>query len=271
MTVLPRTLDAAAKARLHGVRVVLVEPSHPGNIGATARAMRTMGLRRLHLVAGADHLGQVARERASGAEDVLAAATTHDDLDQALVGCHWVVGASARLRSLPWPALDPRDAARRLMSLPAGSETAMVFGRERSGLSNAELERCNALLHIPSDFEFGSLNLAAAVQVCSYELRMALLQDAVPSPAPDQPASAEALAALHQHLYRVLVGTGFLRPERPGRVMRRLRRLLVRAAPERTEVDILRGILSAVEASMERRSGAVAGADSSGDRRPGDS
>ncbi len=251
--------------------MVLVEPSHPGNIGAAARAMKTMGLQRLRLVGGVDHLAEVAQERASGASDLLAAAMQHDDLDQALVGCQWVVGASARLRRLPWPALDPREAARRLVTLPLGSAGALVFGRERSGLTNAELERCNALLHIPTDPEFGSLNLAAAVQVCAYEVRMALLQGAVPVMVRDQLASAEALAALHEHLYRVLIRSEFLHPERPGRVMRRLRRLLVRAAPERTEVDILRGILSAVEDSMERQTEPEPGAVSSRDRHPGNS
>jgi len=261
-----------ARARLDGVRVVLVATSHPGNVGAVARAMKTMGLGRLHLVApAADHRSEAAVARASGADDLLAAATVHADLDAAVAACGQVVGASARLRNLPWPGLDPRAAAERLVRLPAQTEVALVFGRERSGLSNAELERCNALLHIPAEPGFSSLNLAAAVQICAYELRMALLTSGAPVARKDLPASAAALAGLHGHLQRVLLQSGFLDPARPGRVMRRLRRLLARAGPERIEVDILRGILTAVEACMsDQRSGQrdTAEAPCEGCRRP---
>jgi TrmH family RNA methyltransferase len=247
-------LESWAAARMATVRVVLVATSHPGNIGAVARAMRTMGLSQLHLVTPhADPLCEEALVRASGAERLLRQAVVHDTLDEALAPCGLVLGASARMRNLPWPALGPRQCAQQVARLSTATPVALVFGRERSGLSNAELERCGTLLHIPADPDFSSLNLAAAVQICAYELRTAMLSEQAPGAVRDEPATTAALEGFYTHLRRVLVQSGFLQPARPGRVMRRLRRLLARAGPERTEIDILRGILTAVEAAMTGR------------------
>lgn len=238
----PEADNLAALARL---RVVLVETSHPGNIGAAARAMKVMGLTRLYLVRPQQFPCAEATARASGADDLLARAVVCDSLDEALTDCTLVLGASARLRALPWPLSDARTAAQRAVAAAlAGQEAALVFGRECSGLSNAELQRCHHLLHIPANADYSSLNLAAAVQVVSYELRMALLGDTPLAPDAGDYASADELEAFYAHLEQTLVAVGFLDPGHPRQVMRRLRRLYNRARPERIELNILRGILA---------------------------
>lgn len=161
---------------LHNIRVVLVNTSHPGNIGGAARAMKNMGLSRLYLVDPEDFPSGEANARASGANDVLDAAIVVDTLEEALTGCSLVLGTSARDRRIPWPLLDPRECATTsLAQVEQGGEVALVFGREYAGLTNEELQRCHYHVHIPSDPAFGSLNLAAAVQVLVYEVRMAWL------------------------------------------------------------------------------------------------
>lgn len=234
---------------LQNIRTVLVETSHPGNIGATARALKNMGLERLILVRPGLFPHAEATARASGADDILAGAQVVDNLEAALVGCGLVVGASARRRSLTWPSLDPRQCAARLIEFSSHSEVALVFGRERSGLTNDELDRCHFLVHIPANPVYGSLNLAAAVQVLAYELRMAEPEgdkiQASHREAP--PATAEEMANFYEHLQRVLVEIGFLDPENPRQLMRRLRRLFNRVQPDQNEINILRGILSAVQ------------------------
>ncbi|WJW76253.1 tRNA (cytosine(32)/uridine(32)-2'-O)-methyltransferase TrmJ [Thiohalobacter sp. IOR34] len=237
--------------RAEGVRVVLVETSHPGNIGAAARAMKTMGLRRLYLVAPGVFPSAEATARASGADDLLAEARVCASLNEALAGCSLVIGASARLRSLQWPQLDPRECAARVAAETAQGEVALVFGRERSGLSNAELERCHFLVHIPTHPDYSSLNLAQAVQVLAYELRMTEAPPAAPE-AEFPPATAEEMEGLYAHLEQTLYDLEFISPDRPGRMMRRLRRLLQRARPDRNELNILRGILSAAQAKARR-------------------
>ncbi len=229
---------------LDHIRIVMVETSHPGNIGAAARAMKTMGLSRLYLVRPAQFPHNEADARASGADDVLASAIVCASLDEALVGCTHVVGASARLRSLPWPLLTPRTCAAEAVSQQG--EVALVFGRERSGLSNEELERCSQLVHIPCNPEFSSLNVASAVQLLSYECLLAAntgpecRQDA-----DSEPATREELEGFYSHLEQVLVAIDYLDPDNPRQLMRRLRRLYNRAAIEKTELNILRGILKA--------------------------
>lgn len=232
------------------VRVVLVEPSHPGNIGATARAMKTMGLRDLRLVNPKRFPDAEASARATGALDVLERATIHDSLGAATADCAYVLGCSARTRSLPWPVLSPRDACGQILHRPDSERAALVFGRERSGLDNRELEHCSALVHIPTDEQFRSLNLAGAVQVLAYELRVAWLaegkgQSSYAAVGPR--ASNDEIARLYEHLEAVLVRVGFLDPANPRLVMRRLKRLFSRAALEPAEVNILRGFLTAVE------------------------
>jgi tRNA (cytidine32/uridine32-2'-O)-methyltransferase len=232
---------------LENVRIVLVETTHPGNIGAAARAMKNMGLLRLFLVQPHRYPSHEATARAAGADDVLANARICDSLDEALEGCGVVFGASARSRSIPWPQLDPRRAAARAVLAGGAGEAAFVFGREHAGLTNLELDRCNYLVTIPADPAFASLNVAAAVQVLSYELRVAS-QDAVPPAADGEPlASAEERERFYRHLEQVLTDLEFLNPDNPKHLMRRLRRLFNRVELDCNEVNILRGILTAVE------------------------
>lgn len=232
------------ESTLHHIRIVLVAPQHPGNIGAAARAMKAMGLSRLTLVMPGQFPHADATARAAGADDLLAHAEVCQTLDEAIAECGLVIGASARERRLPWPLVDPREAAGKaaLATAPA----ALVFGRERSGLTNEELDRCHAHLRIPCDPDFASLNLAAAVQVVCYELRMAV--DGMKRPAPSEPpATAAELEGLYEHLRAVSEASGFLDPAEPGVLMRRLRRLFTRAEPLASEVRILRGLLKSLD------------------------
>jgi len=229
---------------------VLVGTTHPGNIGAAARAMCTMGLDRLTLVAPREFPSEEATARAAGADQVLADARVCASLAEALADCRFVVGASARLRGLSWSTVSPREAAPRLLAESRDGEAAVVFGRESSGLSNDELASCHALLHIPTDAGFSSLNLAMAVQVVAYELRLAMLDQAAPQPATerlDPLATIADLERFYAHLERALVDAGFLNPANPRHLMLRLRRLFSRALLEEKEVRILRGILAALE------------------------
>ena len=241
--------DGGLGSPLDRIRFVLVEPTHPGNIGAVARAMKTMGLTRLHLVSPRCPLDAEAIARASGADDLLAAASVHPTLPDALTGCRLVVGTSARLRHLDWPQLDPRACGAHLAAEAALGEVALILGRESSGLSNEELARCHYLAHIPTSPGFSSLNLAAAAQVFAYEIFTALhavAQDAPQDPE-CEPAPAEEIEGLHAHLAQALVDLGFSHPEQSHRLLQRLRRLFNRARPDRVEVNILRGILSAAQ------------------------
>ena len=156
------------------IRFVLVETSHPGNIGGVARAMKNMSLERLYLVNPRLFPHADATARASGADDILATAQVCDSLQQALEGCSMVFGASARRRSISWPMVDARESAQLAVEMGASGEVAVVFGREHSGLTNEELEQCNYLVHIPSNRDYSSLNIAAAVQVIAYEVMMAV-------------------------------------------------------------------------------------------------
>lgn len=234
---------------LSRVRCVLVETTHTGNLGAAARAMKTMGLTRLALVNPKGPPDAEALARASGADDLLAGATIHPDLVSALAGCRLVIGSSARLRSLEWPLLEPPEAAERLLAEAAQGEVALVFGRESSGLTNAELARCHFLVHIPTNPEFSSLNLAAAVQVLAYEIRRAWRErrgERIQDP-PRDLATAEALEGLNAHLAQALADLGFAPPAQSHRLLMRLRRLFNRARPDWVEINILRGILSAAQ------------------------
>ena len=248
---------------LSSVRIVLVNTSHPGNIGGVARAMKNMALEQLVLVAPKEFPSDKADARASGATDILASARVVDTLEQALEGCQLVVGASARGRHIPWPVVDPRELAEQVVAVQSAAkgevpEVALVFGREDRGLTNEELHRCHRHVHIPSNPDFSSLNLAAAVQVLCYEVRMAALaqQNAAAKP-DDQPqwgtawdidsASADELERMFEHLEQTLVEIDFLDPDNPRQLMTRLRRLYLRAHPDKVEVGILRGILTATQ------------------------
>ena len=238
---------------LQNIRVVLVNTSHPGNIGGAARAMKNMGLSRLVLVQPKGFPAVDASARASGADDVLDNAQVVDSLEQALVGCNLVMGTSARERSIPWPLIGPRECgAKAVEHAKGGEEIALVFGREHAGLTNEELQRCHFHVHIPSNPDFSSLNLAAAVQVLSYEVRMAWLA-AGAAPGKVEKVDASELATMdemelfYDHLEKTLVDIGFLDPEKPKHLMARLHRLYGRSSVERPEMSILRGILTATQ------------------------
>lgn len=226
------------------VRFVLFEPTHPGNIGAAARAIKTMGSDALVLVNPVAHDVPEARARASGALDVLLSARVTSSLAEAVGDCVLVIGASARHRRLGVPEMGPRECARTVLDASAAGPVAVVFGPERAGLANAELDLCQGIVFIPANPEYSSLNLAAAVQIIAWELRSAreLVVPAIPPESP--PATVEDMDLFYDHLERVLLASGFLDPANPRRLMRRLRRLFNRARLDQNELNILRGILA---------------------------
>ena len=228
--------------------IVLVGTTHPGNIGACARAMKNMGIHDMRLVDPQKFPHAEAKARASGAEDVLENATIFERLEDAITDCVYVAGASARSRSIDWPLLDAKDAAARLVVESNRGMVAVVFGPEQSGLCNSDLDRCDTLLTIPTDPNFSSLNLGMAVQVITYEIRSALITDKSPEYVSDEPAAtSEEMEHFYEHLEQVLIDSRFLDPKNPRNLMRRLRRLFVRVRPDRNELNILRGILTSVE------------------------
>ncbi len=244
-------------SRLAKIRVVLINTTHPGNIGATARAMKVMGLTSLHLVTPKIYPSAEATAMASGADDVLQTAVVHDSLDSALAGCPLVLGTSARLRSLPMPMLDARRAANQALVESAEHDVAVLFGRERYGLTNEEMMRCQYLVNIPSNPDYSSLNLAQAVQILAYELRVAALgfSDISLEPPDWEPVDDEQMEMLFDHLEQTLLDIRFLNPKQPRRLMMRLRRLFNRARPDQNEINILRGILKASQEGYSRKDG----------------
>ncbi len=234
---------------LSNIRIVLVGTTHPGNIGAVARAMKNMCLQQLYLVQPKLFPCAEATARASGADDLLHDAKVCNTLDEALDGCHLVVGASARLRRVEWPQFAPRECAAQLLSEAEQGPVALLFGRESSGLSNAEMDRCQYLVHIPANEEYSSLNLSMAVQVLTYELRMTALEGS-PFPAVKrgrQIATADEMEGFIQHLQQTMRDIHFSDPRQSTKLLRRLRRLFNRARPDSDELNILRGILSAAQ------------------------
>ena len=247
-------MDDSRANPLDRVRVVLVAPSHPGNVGASARAMLAMGLSRLALVAPSRFPDHEATRRATGATAVLDAARVVDSLDEALEGVSCSVGYTSRPREFAGVVVSARDAAAlAIASARAGRESALVFGTEMSGLSNDDLARCTAVATIPANPAFASLNLAAAVQVAAYEARVASQGDAAWQAPRFAPATHDEIERLHEHAERTFVAMRFLHPEMPRRLMPRLRRLFARAGLEKEEVSILRGILARVDQLIERR------------------
>ena len=236
---------------LVNVRVVLCETSHPGNIGAAARAMKTMGVTKLHLVKPKRFPDPEAMWRASRANDVLEHASVDETLDAALHGCAFAVGCTARLRDVAVPAVIAREAAARVIEIARTQQVALVFGNETYGLTTEQANKCNLLASIPANPEYSSLNLAAAVQVFAYELRMAAAAPA-PLEMPAERATHEQVEGFYAHLERAMAETGFLDPEHPKKLMPRLRRLFARAALEPDEVNILRGILKAMSQPKKR-------------------
>lgn len=237
---------------LDRIRVVLSHTFHPGNIGAVARAMKTMGLHRLYLVNPKRYPDPEATTRATGAADVLEQAVVCASLDEALQGTVLAVALTARRRDLSNPLLTPRAAAPALLAEAQQHEVALLFGAETSGLTNDELDRCQMSVMIPSDPEFASLNLASAVQVMAYELRTASGEGVLPMTEEVANgallrASLDEVEGFFQHLERIMVASGFLDPTSPKRLMHRLRRLYSRARLEREEINILRGILTSLD------------------------
>ncbi len=246
---------------LHGaqgldqIHLVLVEPSHPGNIGSTARAMKVMGLTRLVLVRPQLFPHPEATALASGAEDVLQQARVVDDLRTAIADCARVYGTTARDRHIQWPQMDARSAAPDMLAHTHHAPVALLFGRESSGLSNAELDLCQTLIQIPTGDLYHSLNLAQAVQIIAYELHLAAGPTSPRSDGfPEQEASVQDREGFYAQMKSVLLASGFLQAPREEHMMRRLRRLFDRAHPSRNEIDILRGILT----EMTRWAGAAA-------------
>jgi tRNA/rRNA methyltransferase len=234
-------------------RVVLVATSHPGNIGAAARAMLTMGLTRLVLVNPRRFPDADALALASGAVSVLDAAQVVATLDEALANCVLVIGLSGRPREFAGRVLPVRAAVAEAVANASHGDVALVFGTEMSGLSNRELAQCSLVATIPANEDYGSLNLAAAVQVVAYELRIALTGDAVWRAPRFAPATADEIEGLYAHATKTLAAMRFLNPQRPKRLLPRLRRLFARAGLEKEEVNILRGILARIDELIERK------------------
>lgn len=242
-------------AHLPNIRIVLVNTAHPGNIGGVARAMKNMGLSDLYLVDPREYPADKAVWRAAGAKDVLASAVVVDTLDEAVADCGLVVGTSARERRIPWPMLTPKDCGEKAIHEAGQHRVAIVFGREDRGLTNEELHKCHYHVHIPGNPEYGVLNLAAAVQVICYEIRLTAMEvedgkrlqfDDWDQP----PADMAALERYYEHLQETLEKLQFLEPDNPRQTLTRLRRLFNRIRLDEMELNILRGMLTSVQNYM---------------------
>lgn len=238
------------------IRIVLARTSHPGNVGSAARAMKTMGLESLWLVAPERYPAAEAMAMAAGADDVLERARMVPTLREAIADCGLIVGTTARGRHLPWRIVEPREAALEVAGAAATSEVAILFGNERTGLANDELELCHTLLTIPTGAAYTSLNLAMAVQVVAYEVCLALRdragESAVRGELPVPLASAAGMEEFYAHLGQVLDEVGFHDRTHSGHLMARLRRLFQRTMLDENELNILRGILTAVQGRRRR-------------------
>ncbi len=239
-------------ASMDNIRIVLVNTSHPGNIGGVARAMKNMGLSRLYLVKPKRFPAEDAVWRAASARELLDHAVVTETLDEALEGCGLIIGTSARERRIPWPLLDPRQCARQVQEESSQHPVALLFGREDRGLTNAELRKCHYHVHIPTSEDYSSLNLAAAVQVIAYELRMALIEQGSVDRGlvrdwDVEPASNMEMEYFYEHLEAVLMQIDFIDPVTPRQSMTRLRRLFNRVRMDRMELAMLRGVLTNVE------------------------
>jgi tRNA (cytidine32/uridine32-2'-O)-methyltransferase len=241
---------------LDNIRIVLVNTTHPGNIGGVARAMKNMGLSRLYLVAPERFPDEQANWRAAAAADLLESAVITASVEEAIGDCQFVVGTSARERRIPWPLLDPRQCAARIDAICAREQVAIMFGREDRGLTNEELQLCNLHLHIPTSDTYSSLNLAMAVQIVCYELRMIMVRDSLPDSEDEQwdtPfCTVENMERFYVHLEQTLTAIEFLDPTAPRQLMARLRRLYSRVRLDEMELNILRGILTETQKWVDR-------------------
>jgi tRNA/rRNA methyltransferase len=249
----PTPIEAVGDDALGRIRIVLVRTSHPGNIGAAARAMLTMGLTRLILVAPKRFPDAESSAMAAGASAILDTARCVATLDDALAGCALTIGLSARSREFAGRVLSARDAACEAVQNAVGRDVAFVFGTEMSGLTNDELARCEIAASIPANPRYASLNLAAAVQVVAYELRIAALRGAVWAPPRFARATHDEIEGVYTHARKTLTAMSFLDPAMPKRLLPRLRRLFARAGLEREEVNILRGILAHIDEILAKR------------------
>jgi tRNA (cytidine32/uridine32-2'-O)-methyltransferase len=247
------------KNYIENIRVVMVETTHPGNIGAAARAMKTMGYNNLYLVKPKVYPNAEATARAAGADDILSTAIVCDSLEDALQGCVTVVASTARPRTISHPVFTPREYAPKLFEMLKLGPVALVFGRESSGLSNEELEYCNAILQIPTNPEFSSLNVASAVQILCYEFNQLLQPDAVDKIDAESDdkgktrlATADEMTYFYEHLEQSMIDVDFLNPQQPRKLMRRLKSLFNRAHMDENEVSILRGFLAAVRETVTK-------------------
>lgn len=242
------------------IRIVMINTSDSGNIGAAARAIKTMGFSRLYLVEPQDYPSGKATARASGAADVLHRAVVTRTLDEALEGSHLVVGTSARMRSIPWPVMTPREFAGMLTTERDESEVAIVFGREDSGMTNEELRRCHYHVSIPSNPEYGVLNVAAAIQLICYDLRMVLIEAEQAAGSAEKPemvlsrtewdaplVSSEDMERFFQHLEQTLLDIRFFDPNNPRQILTRIRRLFSRTRLDQLEMNLMRGVLARVQ------------------------
>ncbi|MEE9444717.1 MAG: tRNA (cytosine(32)/uridine(32)-2'-O)-methyltransferase TrmJ [Cocleimonas sp.] len=244
-----------ARNTLENIRIVLIQTSHPGNIGSAARAMKTMGLSELYLVKPKSFPDEQATTMSSNASDILEGAVAVETLQDALVDCHWVVGSSARNeRSLAWDVLEARECGEAVIKKSQSGKVALVFGRESSGITNDELALCHHLVHIPTNPHYSSLNLASAVQLLSYECRVASINnenDTIVSTSENkdegEAVTADAMESYYQYLESAMIDAKFLDPENPKHLMARLRRLYNRAQVSSSELNILRGMLVAFQ------------------------
>jgi tRNA (cytidine32/uridine32-2'-O)-methyltransferase len=239
---------------LNRIRIILIKTSHPGNIGSAARAMKTMGLEKLYLVNPQHFPHDKAVEMSCGAADILDNAHCVATVKEAIANCTLVIGTTARLRTISWPLLAPREMAEKIKMEPLHSDIAILFGREQTGLTNEELELCNLCVQIPANPEYSSLNIAAAVQLICYELRLASSQELLVADRWDyRLANANEMEKFFVHLQEVLIEIDFLKMNAPRKLMTRLRRFFLRSRPDVMEMNIFRGLLSAVQ--EKRRKG----------------
>ncbi|EJC1073181.1 tRNA (cytosine(32)/uridine(32)-2'-O)-methyltransferase TrmJ [Vibrio cholerae] len=241
---------------LERVKVVLVGTTHSGNIGSAARAMKVMGLSQMVLVDPQCQVDAQAIALAAGASEIALNAQIYPTLEAAVADCGLVVGTSARSRTLEWPMLEPRECGEKLISEANQHSVAMVFGRERTGLTNDELQLCHYHVCVPANPEYSSLNLAMAVQLLSYEVRMAYLalqQSSQSSTLQEEYPRHQELERFYAHLEQVIMQTEFISAQQPGQVINKLRRMFTRARPEAQEINILRGILTSVQKSISRK------------------
>lgn len=239
---------------LSNIRIVMISTFHPGNIGAAARAMKTMGLSELYLVDPVEFPHPEAESRAAGAEELLSKAKVVNSLDEAIKDCSLVIGTSARSRTFPWPMLEPDAAAQQCLQESSKGPVAIVFGRERMGLHNEELMKCNFHLAIPANPEYPVLNVSSAIQIVCYELWKAHSQQSVnDSSEQDSFPTQEEMNYFYQHLESVLKEVGFIIPQHEGKVMTKLKRFFNRGRPETLELNMLRGVLSAIEKDPRKK------------------